>query len=440
MTVRLTNTQVAGFLRQGPLGTGPQATPQQVIRLAEQRPEVFDNVMRKTYYAIAESSFKTPKRHLWSRYRDFIAPWADQIDRETLTSVKSAVEAYEMAHRAGMGELTAQSSADRAHRVVRALEGMETAPGSMTEMIVATLRGQAQSLWSREEAAATFDTVRASRFAEIIPQYSWDNGALSYYSREQIDSAALTGRFAQETVHWSEETRPGSKTAFFISVDPNFFRIYGPMMLFNAQQLHDIDLVLLICADEQEYDELMQEAAVYMLALAGLNGQPAASNVILGRIDRPSWVNDLHTFYACVRFLALPQVMQWYENVYMMDADLIMKDNPAAFLKKTRDLAIATPFNSGTVGVVPWRRYMAGSVLVSQRIQGTGVLESISDYIEHGLQQGFVWTLDQNALSFAAEAAPEGVFSTLEKIPRPVVASSFMDLWERNQRTRSEHS
>lgn len=109
-------------------------------------------------------------------------------------------------------------------------------------------------------------------------------------------------------------------------------------------------------------------------------------------------------------------------------------------MKKTRDLAIATPFNSGTVGVVPWRRYMAGSVLVSQRIQGTGVLESISDYIEHGLQQGFVWTLDQNALSFAAEAAPEGVFSTLEKIPRPVVASRFAGPVGRNQRTRSEHS
>lgn len=436
MPVRLTNTQVAHYLRQGPLGAATPATPQQVIRLATQRPEIFDDLMRKSYYAIAEASFKRPTRELWKRYREFIAPWAGKIDRETMNSVVSAVEAYEMATRAGMGDLTAESDPADAAKVARALEAMATSPGSMTEMIVTTLQGQAESLVSREQAAQTLEAVRRHRFATIIPDYSWDNGALSYYSRSQIEAGGLNGKFSADDVIWEAAMQPTSTTAFFISVDPNFFRMYAPMMLFNAQQIPDVDLVLLICAEEAVYDDLLMEASVYMEALSGLNGQPPAENVIPARTGPPEWVNDMHAFYACLRFLALPQVLERYENVYMMDADLIMKDDPAGFLKRTASVPFATPYNPGTVGVIPWRRYMAGSVLSNRQVVGTGVLENLFDYIEFGLQQGFAWTLDQNALSYAAENEPKGIYHSLEKHPRPVVASSFMSRWEKNYRLR----
>lgn len=434
MAAKMTNSQVSAALRAGPGSQASVPEPKQVQRLADDRPEIFDYLMRKLCYSLAESSFRRPERRAWKAYRDFMSPWLSRIDRDSARMAEGIVSAYGAAADAGLGELTAMSAPRDAAAVARRLSGMPVTEGSAQEMLLLSLTGQIQSLVSREEAGASFEAVRQHRLANRLHLFSWETGALGYYSAQHLQSTEPPGPMPVLRPEWVRAPQGASRQAFVVSVDKAFFETYGPSMIFTAQQLPEIDLVVLLCAEVGECSELIERADVYQEALSAFNRSPVSGNVAYLRVSTPHWVGDERTFYACARFLVQEELLAHYENLYTMDADLILKDDPTRFLSRTAELQFATPFNAGPVGVVPWRRYMAGSAVAHQSVQGTGVLESLTRYICHGLRQEHAWTLDQNALSFAAEQSEPGSFATLERHPRPVVVSSFMARWEKNHK------
>ena len=115
-----------------------------------------------------------------------------------------------------------------------------------------------------------------------------------------------------------------------------------------------------------------------------------------------------------------------------MDADLIMNTDPAPFMRNTRQLTISTPLNEGPVGLVPWRRYMAGSLVANRALLRSPLLTHLHDYIRAGLTQPRGWMLDQNALTYAAEHDTSGDFTPLNPYKRPAQVSRFMNRWEQN--------
>lgn len=423
------------YLRYGPGWKQTMPAPELVEQFADEFPLEYDKGLKLLYYKMASTLFKKSPPGLADRYFSFIAPWCERVDRDTSKYMLAAAKAYKAAWDAGMGALAPGATRDDGAGVIAALDGLGAEPGSFDELLVLLLRGQVESLHSREDAAASFAAVRNNPHADLLTWFIWDAGALSYFSEMQVAHAAENITEPGLTYSWKARSKTNAKAAIVVSADPTFYRIYGPMMLFNAQQVPETDFVFLICASEESTRQLVHTSRAYTAALAGLNRQKPPANVSYYAVDTPTWVNDERTFYACARFLALPDLLKRYRNVYCIDADLIMKDNPAGFLKKTAKLTLSVPKSTSSIGIVPWRRHMAGSLVASQQLADSPTLEKLNGYISAGLQNPHAWTLDQNALSYAVETSLPGEFEPLEAYGRPVMVSNFMNRWEHNYPT-----
>lgn len=407
-------------------------SPDAIAQFAEDFPREYDKGLNLLYYKMADALFKKSPPGLADKYMKYIAPWCNLVDRDSSKYLWSATRAYKAAWDAGMGRLAPGSTQDECKSVLDALDALQAEPGSFDELLVSLLRGQVESLYSRDHAARSFTKVRENPHSDMLTKFTWDGGAQSYFSDSQVESATQNLGEPRLTYSWTARSKTDSKSAIVVSADPSFYRIYGPMMLFNAQQVPETDFVFLVCADEATTRQLVLTSRAYTAAMSELNRQKPPANVSYFSVDTPSWVADERTFYACARFLALPDLLRYYENVYCIDADLIMKDDPATFLKRTTKLPFSVPKNTGSIGIVPWRRHMAGSLVANRQLLDSPTLESLNQYISAGLQNSHSWTLDQNALSYAAEHALPGEFEPLDSYARPVMVSKFMIRWEHN--------
>lgn len=427
MAKRPTPHQITTYVRSGPGGSAAAVSAEDVLWLAKERSDLYDNALKKLGYTMAEQAFKHSVDDVFQKYRDFTGPWIDRINHPASRLLKARLNAYESAWNAGMGDLRVDSSPDDARAVSERIARLYEGSGNLTEVQTLALRGQVESLWSRDVAGQTFEEVRGHPKNASLAK-SWDQGALSYFNSNQVFERS---RSAENIVGTVPEVAT-SKSAFVISVDPVFFRIYAPMFLFNAQQIPEVDLVLLVCAGADEAGELIEESRQYLEALSRMNKQNVPRNVHFHAFPVPDWVGDRTTFYACARFLALPQILEQYEYVYSIDADLIMRYDPTAFFRKTAKVVLSFPHIAGSLGMVPWRRYMAGNLVATQKLLGASFIGDLESYITAGLDQPRAWTLDQNALAYAVERGDPGVYEPLENYSRPLITSTFMNRWERN--------
>lgn len=429
--------QLVQYVRSGPPAKEGAPHPNEIIRLSEEHPEIYDKAIKGLYYKMADAFYKKPHSGLLDKYREFIGPWCENVDRETSQYMLASIEAYALASSAGMRDLSVDAAPETAQAVALKLANADLEPGSIMEMLVLILKGQAESLFSRTAAGQTFDAVRNSPHSGLMQYFYWDAGVLSYFNDDQIAGIPIDDGDLTLEYTWSREASSPADSTFLISVDASFFRIYGPMILFNAQQVPDIDVVVLICGERQEVNELVGAARRYMTRLSEFNAQPFPENVTFRAVRVPKWVNDVKTFYACARFLALPDVLRHYNRVYAIDADLLMRSDPAAFFKATAQLVLSVPKNTGTISAVPWRRYMAGNFVANRNLLKSPALNQLLHYIGAGLRQKYVWTLDQNALAYAIESSRPGEFKALDSYSRPLMVSNYMARWERNYRTHN---
>ncbi len=429
--------QITRYLAEGPRTTLPAPTVHEIEHHAADLPEKFDYAMIKLYYGFAESMFKKTPPGQAQKYRRFVESWIHRVDRPSSRFVDAAISVYGSAAGSGFWELSQSSPEYSVRSVIDSLPRTQGNDDRIGDLPALLLRGQAESLLSRERAAATFGRVRHHAHHDLVRSFTWDAGALSYYGAEHVLAKKQPPEQLVPEITWAHIAHTGHRTAFVVSVDPVFFRIYAPMMIFNAQQLPEYDLVLLLCADKMEAADLVADAEAYNAALCRLNTQPRARNISFFAVDKPEWVVEDHAYYACARFFALPQLLEHYENVYCLDADLLLKDNPASFFKATADVPLSVPLNSGALSLIPWRRYMAGNLVANRRILETPALQDLAEYISVGLRSEFAWTLDQNALSYVAERSQPSTMTPLNRYARPTVVSSFMTRWERNHKIRS---
>src|SRR5699024_3285521 len=110
--------------------------------------------------------------------------------------------------------------------------------------------------------------------------------------------------------------------------------------------------------------------------------------------------------------------------------------DPRPFMDKLESTPFATPLTKGSLGVSPWRRYMAGNVIASQEYLESVVLDRFHDYLSVGLTEENSWMLDQNGLAYAIESLDN--YSPLGA--RPASVGSFMGQWEKNFRASLDNS
>lgn len=307
--------------------------------------------------------------------------------------------------------------------------------GEGAALALANTHGKVHSLADRDEAARHFSALRELDQDDVIASLYSDLGATTYFGKGEVgtdvgESGSLSIRSA---IRKLGDRAPKNRTSIVVSVDPRFFRIYAPHLYFCAQQLPEIDVVILLCGTGGQAKELVNDGHRYLKALATLNGSGYPDNLVHYFVPVPKFVPERRTFYAAARFFAAPGLLEDYSNLYLMDADLVIDAHPGAFLKKVKALPVAVPKSAGASALSPWRRYMAGNIPLSRKVTQTGFLDDLQNYLVHGMARKNSWMLDQNALSYAVERF-DGDIEDVNDYPRPFRTMRFMSTWESNYR------
>lgn len=430
MTQELTPQQTITALRAGPGTKAKPISPEAVLEAAEKLPKSYAGALSAILYRLADSQLKSPGKNTVQHFESFTQPWLSALSDDRARYLTGYLDVFSKAVQVGLQNLDWKNK-DHARELVEQLLPQLPEVGSVQGLAWLPMIGQLQSTYSRDDAAETFSKVQQHEHSQLIVDFYWDTGALTYYSEAEIQERRRDIPSLSRMRRLSPSDGPNSDKAVVISVDPNFFRIYGPMILFNAQQLTSIDFVLILCAEEEEGQHALEDAHEYLQALSKFNKQPVPQNLRIQIAGIPEWVGDKRTFYACARFLGLPELLDQYETIYAMDADLFMIRDPQPFMEASSNIPLSVPETQGLLGVPPWRRYMAGNMVVNREFAGSTTLERLVDYLSVGLAASSSWMLDQNAISYAVERGLNGEFERMSKA-RPAITATFMRLWERN--------
>ncbi|WP_193105893.1 hypothetical protein [Brachybacterium sp. FME24] len=428
-------TAVFSTLRRAGVSGAESVVVPDVVRAANANPVGFTRALRSL------TRFVTPgvgtKPHNASRLLGVLDDISHQLSTPSpeLDYLRASADQFVALTEVGVG--AAVKAGDTRPLLNATQNAVATVPNRYdtpaAQVAAAVTLGKIHSLHDRDAADLEFSRARELDHARVIRHFYVDMGAMTYFSDATISSTDATADIA--SVHDSlrpyDAAEPGARTSLVISVDPRFYRIYAPLLYFYAQQLPDLDFSILICADRGRAKELITDGRRYMNALRTLNRSGRMTNVHHYVLPVPRFVAEAKTFYACARFLAAPRLLEKYENLYLMDADLTVDTHPKAFLASVSELPFAAPRTGGEAALSPWRRYMAGNIPLHRKVLDTPVLDDVQRYLAVGLRSRSSWMLDQNALAYAIERSPSS-YTNLNEYSRPFRAPSFKVTWEQN--------
>ncbi|MGD8149455.1 hypothetical protein [Ornithinimicrobium sp. Y1694] len=326
----------------------------------------------------------------------------------------------------------------RPHTALACLEIADPPRSSEARTAFALVQGKFWSLVDRDMARASFRQAIDSDDAGHITSFFVDTGVHTYFSEKEICKAEpkLSIDMVTQTIEpLSDGSAHVSRQTIACAMDPMFFRTYAPLLFFHAQHLPDLDFVVILCADPSEVAKCVHDGAKLAAVLSDFSGLTPSKNVKFWQAPVPSFVMEDKTFYASARFFAASRLLEHYERVYLMDADLTLTRDPRPYMEANSSPPFASSARTrGLAGLSPWRRFTAGSIILDTRSIDSGILEDLHNYLLVGLQRGDSWMLDQNALSFAIERHLE-IWGGLEN--RPAMQPSIRSIWERNIRALS---
>lgn len=294
--------------------------------------------------------------------------------------------------------------------------------------------GKLYSVVDRDVAARYFRKVRQEDTGMLVDLFYLDVGAYSYFStREVALGSEVSASDIVSNICAAGKMEPNSQSAILVAMDIRFFRIYAQNLLFQAQQLPEYDFNFVIIGDRPEFDSAVSDANEFCGSLANLNQSGNVSNVRYLSASVPDTVGSKVTFYSCVRFFAVDLIWDFYDNIYIMDADLVIDSDPRGFFDAISGLDFSAPIMKDFNFFSPWRRVMAGNVSIRTQSSAYSVVSDVQDYICAGLEMRSNWTLDQNALAYGFERNRE-VVSDLGPYKRPFRQPKFRLSWERRFR------
>ncbi|CAO3459673.1 tetratricopeptide repeat protein [Azospirillum largimobile] len=193
----------------------------------------------------------------------------------------------------------------------------------------------------------------------------------------------------------------------YASCDAVYARKFLPTMVRSIVEDSGLD-----CAIALHLINPDAEAEATVAALAAAHG--AGRFIVLREtIDLTPLGGDAKTYYACSRFLVLPDLLaRWKRPVLMLDVDLLaIRDlNPLLAASARSDLGM---MSHALKRLDIWSLLYADVLHIRPTMGALRFLDLTRRYIRHFLDRGMpVWFLDQAALAavhlagFTAEAAP----------------------------------
>lgn len=266
------------------------------------------------------------------------------------------------------------------------------------------LRGQVLSVLEGREAAREEFQSALSTNRSLVKSMYLDMGCFTYGSPKSdlTESAAITWHGSQNS--------PTSTATILYSANISFLRRFLARILFYAIAEPELRLHFHLVASDPEARAFVDEAEELLGALHAFSGRASAPpSLSWSSSEVPSGVGNPITYYACARYLVAEAVMDKFgADVWIQDVDLYPTAaiSQAHTAMKEFDAVVAA--SSGIDLLAPWRRYIANSVYISRSEKGRTFASNAAAYISSFLHEPDSWMLDQNALDWAVEMAPDG--------------------------------
>lgn len=423
--VRSDSSMIASFRNLDEVGL-EYVGHEDVARLASTQQEKF----RLAIVMAGRKLLISPNPARVKRWRRLLSRWAGGVSDPYYQYLLSYLRYLSTAFERGLELPLAQrkSGVDASALVGGAREGADW-PDLVANYV---LRGKLLSYSDRDGAAAMFARARSKNAESLLERFYMDTGIFTYFTSVEVQTqqnAEAAGRIRESITALSRggATNP---LAIVVSADEVFFRVYGAALYHLAQQSPDLDVVVVLCGDEAGVTRVIDDGERYRRDLDHLNHSGAPENIRYLHAPVPSIVNEPKTFYASARFFAAEQLLREYEQLYLMDIDLIAHNDPAPYLRSLSSVVFGSVHNVGSSGHAPWRRIMAGNLALNQAVRETAVLEDLCTYLARGLFNKSSWMLDQNALAFAVERNG-AEYRSLHSLTRPFHQPKFRAKWER---------
>lgn len=311
-------------------------------------------------------------------------------------------------------------------------------PGLSTGYGVLMHEGMLASVRDRSQAMKLFRAAKAEN-SEFAAASSIDQFAATYYSEDVIEGsrgqiAERRQALADEFELLSEPRWGNDKSALLLfSCDPAYFAAHFPYWVSAIQYLggRNMGLHFLLVGDRGESAGIVDKCADVTNSVVHLRGgdpAPALGRMSYSRVSMPEYVAERKTFCACARYLLARELSARFEGrVLILDVDMMVRADPAAFLRRLGSLSgarLPMAIGGGLASLIPARRHLAGLFPVPGGELGEEFMCDVEDYMYLGLSSPISWTLDQNAITYAVERliarrGPGSVPLGLEEVGHP---------------------
>lgn len=425
--------QALDDIREGDLESALRSTPDEIGNAANGDPRSLVRAVRGLSRLLADSMAGRGTVSA-SKARDVLDSIGTRVDSPHVRYLQGIADLYVAllafpAEDLLSGELVESAVGSLEARINADPERYSSSEGKSA---AATILGKLLSNTDRTSAARHFRRAREGNNSTVIRDLYIDMGVMTYFDEAEVentqnpvDPVGIRGSIRPVT-----NIDPQNPTGVLVSVDPRFFRIYGPLLYFYAQQMPDIDYTILLCGPDDEVHQAISDGADFGHALNVLN-RSGLANIHFYSVALPSIVPEPKTFYASARFFAAQMMLERYPSVYLMDADLTTDVDPRPFFQRIADVPFAGPAQKNFTALSPWRRYMAGNIHLSRSILNGAMLNDLQRYLAAGLSQCDSWMLDQNALAYAIERNHSD-FTDLSIFDRPFTPPRFRSVWEKS--------
>jgi len=276
----------------------------------------------------------------------------------------------------------------------------------------AIILGKINAIHGRAVARQYFENVE---FNSSVLQH--DCGAATYFDDEALRNLDSVIASRRELVRWTQKpdrvSTGGARHLVLMSSDSQYLRTYLPYWLSVSEYLRPLGLAfhIIITAQRSDFGELIEDAERLRRALAIFRGYDSASygqNMSFSCAEAPEWCPSMRSFAACARYLFAAELLQMCGiGVIVQDIDLCLTENPSAWLGALPPDKVVLVSNRVRNTVDPWRKFIAGTVVLQPSEPVFGVLGRLEDYLLGGLAERNAWYLDQNALTYVHETASD---------------------------------
>ncbi|MCS4065614.1 hypothetical protein [Pseudomonas putida] len=231
---------------------------------------------------------------------------------------------------------------------------------------------------------------------------SWLRGVSSYTHQLDLSNPPALANPAIEFVTPASKLK-NSPLCFLASADSNYFSKFGGGLINSFIEKRDNECLLFLAIINPTIEAIfwieqnqarLSESGIHFLTTSG---------------------NDNKTYYACNRFLLIPQLLQQLgSGIFSIDIDAIFVSPTSTFTRRL--LGLDGAFQQQEYRL-PWQRCQAGRIYFANTDNGQIMAKTVADFCRWIYDESVdQWFLDQNALEYYRRTQEESGTSKLENL------------------------